>query len=217
MKDVRLWFSKKGRAVYISHLDMMRCMQRALKRAGIPVWYTQGFNPHIYITFSLPLSLGFASDCETMDFRIIQDMPFDEIVSRLAKALPPDIRVLRAAAPLHKPEAITYADYHITLRSQAPEALFTQWERFIAQDTIRSDKKTKKGYREINLKDYIISITAHIRGDCFELTARLLAGNTENLNPLLILEALREYCSAAFTIGSVRRTAVYDSTMNPFE
>ena len=58
MVDVRLWFQKCGDARYISHLDLSRCMQRALKRSGLPIWYTEGFNPHAYVTFALPLSMG---------------------------------------------------------------------------------------------------------------------------------------------------------------
>ena len=56
MINIRVFYHKTSRAKYISHLDIMRCMQRAVVRAGLPVWYTEGFNPHIYLTFSLPLS-----------------------------------------------------------------------------------------------------------------------------------------------------------------
>ena len=69
MREVRLRFSKTGRLKYISHLDINRAMSRALKRAGIPLWYTEGFNPHPYMSFSLPLSLGVESLCESVDLR----------------------------------------------------------------------------------------------------------------------------------------------------
>ena len=58
MTTIRVWFTKTGEASYISLLDLQRVMQRALKRSGLPVWYTLGFNPHIYMTFAAPLSLG---------------------------------------------------------------------------------------------------------------------------------------------------------------
>ncbi len=217
MKSVRVWFSKQGRAVYISHLDMMRCMQRSLKRAGIPIWYTQGFNPHIYLTFALPLSLGYSSDCETMDIRLNEDLPYEELVSRLNNALPPNIRVLRAAEPINKPEAITYADYSITIRADDASLLLGQWSRFIDQPVIASDKKTKKGYKEVNLKDYIICAEAKTDEASVIITIRLLAGINENLNPLLIIEAFCRFCDEVSFQAAVRRTAIYDKQLCLFE
>ena len=80
MREVRLRFSKTGRLKYISHLDINRAMSRALKRAGIPLWYTEGFNPHPYMSFSLPLSLGVESLCESVDLRIIGEITNKEIL-----------------------------------------------------------------------------------------------------------------------------------------
>ena len=57
-RDLRLFYTKTGSAKYISHLDVMRAFQRAFRRSKIPVWYTEGFHPHLYLTFALPLSLG---------------------------------------------------------------------------------------------------------------------------------------------------------------
>ncbi|HBT64885.1 MAG TPA: hypothetical protein DEB10_09535, partial [Ruminococcaceae bacterium] len=86
MKEVRIRFRKIGRAKYISHLDLTRTMTRALRRAGIPIWYTEGFNRHPYVTFASPLSLGFEGLCESMDIRLVQDMPMEELVAVLNSA-----------------------------------------------------------------------------------------------------------------------------------
>lgn len=77
-RTVRVTFRKLGRARYISHLDVNRTMTRALRRAGLPVWYTEGFNRHPYLTFASPLSLGFEGERETMDIRLEGEMPLDE-------------------------------------------------------------------------------------------------------------------------------------------
>ncbi len=69
MKSVRIWFEKRGLAIYTSHLDMNRCLTRAVRRANIPLWYTEGFNPHPYITFLLPLPLGQEGRREPLDIR----------------------------------------------------------------------------------------------------------------------------------------------------
>ena len=81
MKPMRLFYEKTDTAKYISHLDINRCMQRAMKRAGIPLWFTEGFNPHAYLTFPLPLALGYESVYECVDFRLVEEMSEEEIVS----------------------------------------------------------------------------------------------------------------------------------------
>ena len=73
LKNVRLFFKKDGPLRFVSHLDMNRVMTRILRLSKVPVWYTEGFNPHPYITFALPLSLGFSSEYEVMDFRLDDD------------------------------------------------------------------------------------------------------------------------------------------------
>lgn len=83
MTTVRVWFTKTGEAAYISLLDLQRVMQRALKRSGLPVWYTQGFNPHIYMTFAAPLALGQESLVESLDCRM-EPLPGDWEQARAA-------------------------------------------------------------------------------------------------------------------------------------
>ena len=76
-KNVRIFFEKKGRAIYISHLDLMRTMQRALKRSGLPVWFTEGFNPRLYLNFPLALSLGTTGEREPMDIAVVEEIGLD--------------------------------------------------------------------------------------------------------------------------------------------
>ena len=75
MITVRISFEKKNEASYISLLDLQRVMQRVLKRSGLPVWHTLGFNPHIYMTFACPLSLGQESECECVDVKTEAEAP----------------------------------------------------------------------------------------------------------------------------------------------
>ena len=73
MSKLRLRFAKQGRAVYISHLDLMHTMQRAFSRAGYELKYSEGFNPHPQISIALPLSVGASSLCEILDFKLTHD------------------------------------------------------------------------------------------------------------------------------------------------
>ena len=91
MDKLRLRFRKTGRAVYISHLDLMQTMQRAFFRADYALRYSEGFNPHPLISIALPLSVGTASECELMDFRLKEDVALDELPGRLSKKTPPSL------------------------------------------------------------------------------------------------------------------------------
>ena len=83
MKSVRIFYTKLGRMKFVSHLDMNRLMIRVIRKSGIPVWYTEGFNPHPYYSFALALSLGFESSCEILDFNLNEEMPYDEIRNQI--------------------------------------------------------------------------------------------------------------------------------------
>src|SRR5699024_10261163 len=96
LKNVRVWFEKKGAVRYISHLDLTRNMARGLKLSGLPVWYTEGFNPRIYMTYAMPLSLGVCGERECMDIRLTEEVPFSELTVRLNACLPRGLRALEA-------------------------------------------------------------------------------------------------------------------------
>ena len=90
----RALFEKKGNAVWISHLDLMRLFQRAFKRAGLPLTHTQGYNPRPSVSIALPLSVGVESECELLDFDLDgMTVPVDEICSKLNGALVEGVRV----------------------------------------------------------------------------------------------------------------------------
>ena len=96
MDKLRLKFSKTGRAVYISHLDLMRTMQRVFSRAGVPLKYSEGFNPHAKISIILPLTVGTASLCEYMDFALAEDRDLAALPETLNAYMPEGIRALEA-------------------------------------------------------------------------------------------------------------------------
>lgn len=144
---VRVFYRKLGRIKYISHLDMVRCISRALKRSGLPVWHTLGFHPHVYLTFALPLALGYESTCESMDFRLTGELPMEEVVERLNAVLPEGVRCYRAAPAGRKPETIAWADYEITqefdgMTAEAAAEKFAAWRN---RETVPVVKKGKKG------------------------------------------------------------------------
>ncbi|MDE7193272.1 MAG: TIGR03936 family radical SAM-associated protein, partial [Oscillospiraceae bacterium] len=182
--NTRAFFSKKGRAKYISAIDLNNCVLRAVRRSRLPVWKTEGFNPHTYVAFVLPLSLGQEGEREAMDFRLLEDIPYDVVAERLNNALPPDIRVSGVAAPIHKNSDIGSAEYRI--ETGIDEVKLAE---FLAREEILVEKRTKKGVTAVDLKPLIY------KAEFFEggLSVRLPAGNELNINPTLLMDAYWKY------------------------
>lgn len=199
MHAVRLNFSKTGRAIYISHLDINRMMTRAVRRAKLPMWYTEGFNPHPYLTFALPLSLGQSSDCEYMDIRIEGDITDEEIMNRLNAVLPEGVKILSVSAPLYDAKEIEKALYFVKLIYKDAETakLFAEEAQRLAEgEELLAEKKGKKGHRkvmkQINLIDFIYDMKFSTADNIVNLQCVLAAGNANNLNPTLLIETLEK-------------------------
>jgi len=192
--DIRIFFTKTGMAKYISHLDLMRCMSRAFKRAEIPLWFTEGFNPHLFMTFARPLSLGQESLCEVVDVRLVGEMTFKEIQTRMNKALPHDITVVGVSKPVHDPTEIAFADYEVRLYCNNPSDLIFCMETAFRENQILVLKKAKQGRKkiekEIDIKPNVLSFVLEPQADCVYLAIRLTAGVQNNINPTLLLPAL---------------------------
>lgn len=169
-----------GRAKYISHLDLSGVIIRAMKRTKLPIWQTEGYNPRTYVTFMLPLSLGQEGEHEVMDFRMLEDVPADEIRDRLNAALPADIRVTEVTVPKDKNTDITAARYRIE-SSADPEKLRALCEK----EQINIEKRTKKGSAIVDLKQLMTDV--ELDGNVLRVT--FPAGTTFNINPSLLFEA----------------------------
>ena len=178
--NTRAFFSKMGRAKYISHLDLSSVIIRAMKRTKLPIWQTEGYNPRTYVTFMLPLSLGQEGEHEAMDFRMREDVPADEIRDRLNAALPAAIRVTEVTVPKDKNTDITAARYRIE-SSADPEKLRALCEK----EQINIEKRTKKGSAIVDLKQLMTDV--ELDGNVLRVT--FPAGTTFNINPSLLFEA----------------------------
>lgn len=214
--EYRLFYQKKGRVKYISHLDVNRCMQRTLQRSGLPIWYTQGFHPHPYVTFSLPLSLGFESDYECMDFRLTEQTSIDDIEKAVSEALPEGFTLLSAAIPCHIPSEIVSADYEISLFSTSPSELKDKLESFLKQDSIISEKKTKKGVKTVDLKEELISwrLKENINDICLYIS---LPAGTHMINPSLYLRTFSNLYPDKNFRYNVLRKAIFCEGGKPFK
>lgn len=212
---IRLVFSKTGRARYISHLDLNRAMIRALRRAKLPIWYTEGFNRHPYVTFAAPLSLGYEGLHETMDLRLEESagLSMKELADRLNAVLPEGLRALSAAPAVCRPGEVAAARYELALGCPAERvrALF-------GRDSVPVEKRTKKKtMKTVDLKPALDrsdwTLREAGRESLLELT---LPCGAESLNPGLLVEALKAPEDGGGMPCRVRRLEVYAADGRPF-
>ena len=218
MRPIRIWYEKRNRLKYVSHLDMNRCWQRLLRRAGLPVWYTEGFKPHPYINFALPLSLGYESLCEAVDLRLTDDGVTNEQAAALLRAAAPaDLPVVQVTDPVKKFSEIGYAAFAFSLETDDIPADEAALAAFLAQEAVLCEKKTKKGtVKQLNIRPGIRSMTITRGPDSPALRMTLAAGGEGNINPALVLGALRQQSGRAFETARPVRTALLDRDGAPF-
>ena len=189
---------------------MNRFFTRVLRKSGLPLWYTEGFNPHLYLTFALPLSLGFESSYEVVDFRVTDDsLDLSQIADKLSPVLPEDIKIIKVSEPVMKPGKIAAAGFDLAFESKIEAEDFFE---FLKEENIVVPKKTKRGsIKEINVSEKIISCS--LSGNIVSLI--LPAGN-DNINPsLLVTEYGRVKEKNVYV--SYTRTAVYAEENQLFE
>lgn len=221
MREVRLRFSKTGRLKYISHLDINRAMGRAFKRAEIPLWYTEGFNPHPYMSFSLPLSLGVESLCESVDIRLIDNITNEEIQRKMNSVLPPDLKILEVYEEFRDNSEIGYSDYVFKFQFADNERALELMEAVLSADEIMALKKGKKGkkriLKETNIKEFIDKYSVSVRKDIIVLNIRLMAGTDKNLNPSLLFDTLIRLIDMDFEWKSISRISLLDKNYKEFK
>lgn len=206
LRIVRIFFTKTGEAAYISHLDLQRVMARALRISGLPVWYSQGFNPHIYMSFALPLPLLHESICESVDCKTESEIEdFSSFVQPLSRALPRGIEVTGIAFPKCGAEEIDRALYEISYpQPHEAEKLAAGYNQLQTAMVLR---KTKRSEQEIDLKEVLPALDVTTDGRA--LIAVLPAGSQGHYSPALLTGLLEGEFSAPEAAAQVLRKEVY--------
>lgn len=219
MSKYILKFSKEGLIRYISHLDMMRSFQRAFKRAGIQLAYSQGYNPHPRMSFAQPLPLGYTSAGEYLEFETKEAHDASRIAAMLSETLPQGISVLdcRPLTELKKSLAslVCWGSYEI-IRKENFDGLELQTNDFMGQERILIEKKGKTGRRiELDIKPLISEFRAIEREGSPAFYALIRAGSEAYLNPEHLMQAFFAYLCLPFEKSdlAVRRLELYDSAM----
>ena len=204
---------KKGDIVrHLGLLDLQRTMQRALRRSGLPVAYSKGFNPHIVMSFASALSSGIPGDAELLDVSLCGEVTEEECLSAMNRVLPPallcsrvrlvDDRFPKVSASLRS------VQYKITLRGGDAKRIAESLPAFLAEEEIMALRKTKKSETMVNIRPMIYELTAEYdeAPDTAVMIARVSFVEQATLKPDLLLEALCTYCGAQLPRHEIRRT-----------
>ena len=215
---LRLRFAKEGRAVYISHLDLMRTMQRSFLRAGYPLKYSEGFNPHPVISILLPLGVGVSSQCELMDFSLTEPLDETALPERLTRAMPEGVRALEVYAGGRKVKELKWLRIEGVFEydGRDPAKMCEGLSDFFAQKQIVITRKTKRGEGESDIAPAIREISFAPAEKAVRLEA-VISAQEPTLNPDHLVNALRQLAPVlAPDFAEFCRKAVYDAEMTVF-
>ena len=220
-------FEKGERIRHIGHLDIQRSVQRGLRRSGLPVAYSQGFNPHILITFAPALSTGACGKREIMDVTMAEDTDASEFLKRMNKAMPPEMQLKEARAVDNRHPSLmnlsAAADYDLAIRDgEAGEKLAAAIPEMMAKDRILTMRKTKTKLAECDIKPLIFSLRAEKKDGKTHLRAMLALNEKESCKPQMLLEALKAQAGITDEVRMlVTREGIYgmkeDGTLVPLE
>ena len=217
---LRLRFEKTGRAVYISHLDLMRTLQRAFNRAGCPLKYSEGFNPHPQIAIALPLSVGTGSLCEIMDFKLKGEETPDlaSLPERLTAVMPEGIRVTEAYEFTRKVAELKWLHVEGFFEYDRRDTgeMAARLKDFYAGAPVVITKKTKRGLGETDIRPGIREIRFEPGDKQVDITT-ILSAQEPTINPELLVEALRQLRpELAPDFAKFTRIETYDAAMQVY-
>lgn len=223
-RNIRLKFIKEGTLQYISHLDLQRTFNRIINRACLPVWYTKGFNPHIKMVFSTPLSVGTESVCEYLDIRIDREMSCEEIMKRLNEGMTDEFHIVDAYLPSSDFSEISWADYKIIINTRgADEKMAEEIQKTLTTSPLTLVKKTKAGEKEIDIIPLIYAVNTCYNKDTgsIDIDATVSASTNEYLNPEMLISGLKSRLGILSgeptkEYYSIKRTELLKSDMTKF-
>jgi len=219
MLSCRLLFRKEGLEKYISHLDLMRTMQRAFVRAEIPIRHSEGFNPHPKMVFALPLSVGCESGCELLDVDLLADPELAVLPERLNCVLPAGIEVESAYVPERKFREIAWLAIHgeLIYDTGTAETRGSELESFFRAPSLIIEKKGKRGAVELDIRPGIRELRWKSGGQGQIALDAVLSAQEPAINPDFLIRALQQNApSLAPDFAAFRRTELFDKDMQVF-
>lgn len=221
MFKARMRFAKEGRAKYISHLDLMHTMQRAMARCQMPLWFTEGFNQHAYVSVALPLSTGYSGEYEFLDFNLLSEQVPVNAVEALNAVFPEGLRAIEiypladGGMPLRD---IAWSKYRVTwsFADGIPEGFAQDVCALFAQPSVEIVKRSKRGEKTVNMQELMNGFVLNAQGDRVVVETVTAAGNN-NMSPEYLTRAVAQYLPQYEITGAAyHRLCVYNDKMQAF-
>ncbi|NOW88240.1 radical SAM-linked protein [Clostridium beijerinckii] len=199
-------FTKEENIKFISHLDVLKTIQKNIRRAGLPIEYSQGFNPHMNTSIAQPLSVGVYSSGEYMDMVLTTEMDENKIVDKLNEIAPSGIKYISALAIPYKegekkvPQAMALIDaarYTIKIKYSDVSNLEEEISKLLEINEWNTVKKSKKGEREVNIRPLVKEFSFWIKDEFLILNAVISTGSREHLSADLLVSYIQEKTSNA--------------------
>ncbi len=189
---LRLKFMRRGSLIYIGHLDLMRTMEHALRRAELPLLHSQGYNPRPMLVFALPLGVGIATEADYVDVSLSEETDPDYVITALNAKLPEDLKILDGWMVPESSGSImalvAAASYRLRAKGIAPAV-----KALMNREQVMAEKKSKGQLRTVDIRPLILEVRESDPADPDEITVLVLAGSHENLRPDLLLSSLSVY------------------------
>ncbi|WP_066896752.1 TIGR03936 family radical SAM-associated protein [Clostridium nigeriense] len=193
-------FTKESSIKFISHLDLMRTLQRVIRRADLPMEYSKGFNPHMAMSIAQPLSVGVYSDAEYMDIVLVEELSEEEIVNRLNSKTASGIKFLTAKKVINKegekkvPQTMALVDaarFTVKILCENAKIVEEKMEELEKKAEWTTIKKSKKGEKEVNLRTMIKEMKYWINDNELILNILVSSGSREHLSPDLVASYIK--------------------------
>lgn len=189
-----LKYARDERVKYISHLDFIRTFHRAVRRAGLSMAFSEGFNPHPIMTVAMPLSVGVTSESEYVKIGFSEDYKPDEIKSRLNKTFPDGFEILEVVKTEGKTHDFAKLDRAVYLVDAEMGGTDFDAKEFLKNEELLVMKKTKSGEKEADIRPYIYDLEVTEKTEnTMKLKMCLAAGNIYNLKPDTVISAMEKY------------------------
>lgn len=221
MFKARMKFAKEGRAKYISHLDLMHTMQRSMARCEMPLWFTEGFNQHAYVSVALPLSTGYSGEWELLDFNLLTDSIPVNAAEALNAVFPEGLCAIEiyplsdGGMPLRE---IAWSKYRITwsFADGVPTDFVKDVSELFERDTIEIVKRSKRGEKLVNMRDFFTEVH-FMEADGCVITEVITAAGNNNMSPEYLTRAIEQYLPQYTIAGAAyHRLCVYNEKMQAF-
>lgn len=213
-------FTKDSSIKFISHLDLMRTIQKVIRRAGLPIQYSKGFNPHMALSIAQPLSVGVYSDAEYMDIVLVEELNEDALIESLNSKTAQGIKFISAHKVINVegekklPQSMALVDaarFTIKMLCENIDEVDEKMKVLMADEEWITIKKSKKGEKEVNLKSLIKDMRYWIKDDELILNVLVASGSREHLSPDLVASYIKGKISNIVedTFVDIKREEMY--------